>query len=87
MYTMFEADPQEYFDSAAGPLLSDIVGPPMDVLDAYTDGTPVAIAQEHIANGVGGGGVHDHFWQRGDVQAFAMLTFGAFLIHGYLRAE
>lgn len=85
--TMFEADPQEYFDSVAGPLLSDIAGPPLDVLDTFTDGTPVAMAQEKVASGVGGGGTHDHFWQRGDVQAFAMTLAGAFLIHAYLRAE
>ena len=87
MYTdMFDADPQAYFDSVAGPLASDVIGPPLDVLDTYTDGTPIAAAQERVANAVGGG-VHKHFWQRGDVQAFAIMSAGAVLIHGYLASE
>lgn len=83
---MFGADPQEYFDSAAGPLVSDVVGPPLDVLDTYTDGSPLAAAQESVASGVGGG-MHKHFWTRGDVQAFAIMVAGAALIHVYLRSE
>ena len=87
MYTdMFDADPQAYFDSVAGPLASDVIGPPLDVLDTYTDGTPIAAAQERVANAVGGG-VHKHVWQRGDVQAFAIAFAGAVLIHGYLASE
>ena len=82
---LFDADPQAYFDSVAGPLASDVIGPPLDVLDTYSDGSPIAAAQETVANGVGGG-VHKHFWQRGDVQSFAIMLAGAALIHGYLRA-
>lgn len=83
---MFAPDPQAWFDSAAGPLASDIIGPPLDVLDTYTDGTPVAEAQQAVANGVGGG-QHKYIWQRGDVQAFAIMVAGAALIHAYLGAE
>lgn len=83
---MFDADPQEYFDSVAGPLASDVIGPPLNVLDTYTDGSPMAASQEAVASGIGGG-VHRHFWQRGDVQSFAVMVLGAGLIHAYLRAE
>ena len=83
---MFQADPQAYFDSVAGPLATDVIGPPLDVLDTYTDGTPIAQAQQAVANGVGGGR-HKHIWQRGDVQALAMAVAGAALIHAYLQAE
>lgn len=86
MYDMFDADPQAYFDSVAGPLASDVIGPPLDVLDTFTDGSPISAAQETVANSVGGG-VHKHFWNRGDVQALAIAFAGAALIHGYLRSE
>lgn len=86
MYSdMFDPDPQAYFDSVAGPLASDVIGPPLDVLDTYTDGSPIAAAQESVANGVGGG-THKYIWQRGDVQSFAIALAGAALIHAYLRA-
>lgn len=80
---LFDGDPQAYFDSAAGPLLTDVVGPPLDVLDTFTDGSPIAQAQETVASGVGGG-VHKYPWQRGDVQALGLAVLGAVLIHGYL---
>lgn len=83
---LFSANPNAYFDSVAGPLLTDVVGPPFDVLDTYTDGTPIAEAQSSVASGVGGGR-HAHFWQRGDVQSFAIMLAGAALIHAYLRAD
>lgn len=83
---MFAPDPQAYFDSVAGPLATDVIGPPIDVLDTFTDGTPIAEAQQSVANGIGGGR-HKHFWQRGDVQSFAIMVAGAALIHAYLQAE
>ncbi len=83
---LFNANPEAYFDSVAGPLLTDVVGPPLDVLDTFTDGTPIAEAQSQVASGVGGG-VHRHFWQRGDVQSFALMLAGGALIHAYLRAD
>lgn len=85
MDDMFSPDPMEYFTSAAGPSLSDVAGPPLDVLDTYADGTPVAHAQQAAANGVGGGS-HTRFWHRGDVQAAAIMVAGAALIHLYATA-
>ena len=83
---LFAPNPEAYFDSVAGPLMTDVVGPPLDVLDTYTDGTPIAEAQAKVANGVGGGGKHTRWWHRGDVQSFAIMLAGAALIHGYLRS-
>lgn len=85
MDDMFDANPMAYFDSVAGPLASDVFGPPIDVLDTFSDGTPIAEAQSSVASGVGGG-VHKHFWQRGDVQSAAIMLAGAALIHAYLAA-
>lgn len=82
---MFDPNPQAWFDSAAGPLMSDIAGPPLDVLDTFTDGTPIAEAGQAVASGIGGGR-HKHFWQRGDVQAAALTFVGAAMIHAYLAA-
>ena len=82
---LFEADPGLYFDTASGPLISDIVGPPIDVLDTYTDGTPIAEAQSSIASAVGGG-KHTSLLHRGDVQALAIMIAGAVMLHAYLSA-
>lgn len=80
---LFEPNPDAYFASVAGPLATDIFGPPMDTLDTFTDGTPIAEAGQAISSGVGGGR-HRHFWQRGDVQSAAIMIGGAALIHVYL---
>lgn len=83
---LFEPDPMAYFDTASGPLLSDVVGPPLDVLDTYTDGTPFAQAQSSIASATGTGGVHTNFLHRGDVQALGITILGAIGLHLYLAA-
>ena len=85
MDDLFTPDPMEYFATVAGPSATDVVGPPLSVLDTYPDGTPVGAAQQAIANGVGGG-MHTRFWHRGDVQAFAVMVAGAVLIHVYATA-
>lgn len=85
MDDLFSPDPIAFFDTASGPLMSDIVGPPLDVLDTYTDGTPIAEAQSSIASAVGGG-KHTSFLHRGDVQALAITLVGAFMLHAYLSA-
>lgn len=82
---LFSPDPMEYFSTAAGPNATDIVGPPLSVLDTYADGTPVGAAQQAVANGVGGG-KHSHWWHRGDVQALGIMVAGAALIHLYATA-
>lgn len=85
MDDLFSPDPMEYFTTAAGPSLSQIAGPPLDVLDTYADGTPIATAQAAAANGIGGG-QHSTWLHRGDVQALAILAAGAVLIHLYAIA-
>ena len=82
---MFEPDPNEYFSSVAGPSLTDVVGPPLSVLDTYADGTPIGAAQQAVANSVGDGR-HSHWWHRGDVQALGIMLAGALLIHAYATA-
>lgn len=82
MDDMFSPEPYEYFSSVAGPSLNDVAGPPLSVLDVFSDGTPVAEAQARVANSVGGG-AHAHWWNRGDVQAFGLTLLGAAMIHAY----
>lgn len=83
---LFAADPVTYFDTASGPQTTDIYGPPFDVLDTYTDGTPLAEAQSSVASAVGGG-KHTSFLHRGDVQSLAGLILGVVMLHAYLQAE
>lgn len=75
----------EYFSTVAGPNATDLVGPPLSVLDTYADGTPIGAAQQTIANSVGAGR-HSHWWHRGDVHALAFMVGGAALIHLYATA-
>lgn len=83
---LFAPDPVGFFDTASGPMVGDIVGPPLDVLDTYTDGTPIAEAQSAVASAVGGG-KHTSVFHRGDVQALAITVLGAVMLHLYLQAE
>lgn len=82
---LFSPDPMEYFATAAGPSATDVVGPPLSVLDSYADGTPVGAAQSAIASSVGGG-KHTHWFHRGDVQALGIMALGGLLIHLYATA-
>jgi len=79
-------DPFEFFSTAAGPDMSDLVGPPPDVLDVYPNGTPMASAQSAIANSVGSGPSLGPFWTRTDVKALAVLTLGLFMLHAHMRS-
>jgi len=76
----YGADAARYFSTAAGPDVSEIYGPPGNVLDVYADGSPIAGAEQQIAQG---GGARGPFWMRQDVHALAALVVGIFLIHQY----
>ncbi len=76
----YGADAARYFSTAAGPDVSEIFGPPGNVLDVYADGSPIAGAEQQIARG---SGVTGPFWRRHDVHALAALVVGIFLIHQY----
>ena len=85
MFPSYNANPNPnlYFSTAAGPDVSDLVGPPLGVLDVYGDGTPLARAQApSMAHGSGGS---TPFYRRADVQSFAVLLLGAWMIHRYAR--
>ena len=83
MYPTFDGNPNLFFATAAGPDISDLVGPPLGVLDVYGDGTPMAHAA-HASGGTGGGG-STAFYKRADVQSFAALLLGLWMIHRYAR--
>jgi len=86
MYPSYNANPNLYFATAAGPDVSDLVGPPLGVLDVYGDGTPMARAASQQASAVGkGAGGSTAFYKRADVQSFAILLLGAWMIHRYAR--
>lgn len=82
----FNANPELFFSTAAGPDAQDLYGPPLGVLDLYGDGTPVAAAQTAIANSVGGSGGAP-LWARADVHALLMLVVGAAMVHAHMEAD
>ncbi len=85
MYPGLQGNPNLWFSTAAGPDVSDLVGPPLGVLDVYGDGTPMATSAHAQAVGNGGGGA-TAFYMRADVQSFAVLLVGLWMIHRYARA-
>ena len=82
----FGPNPYAFFGTAAGPDISDLAGPPGDILDTYVDGTPMEYASSALSNRSGGGPVHTSFLHRGDLHALILTVIGAWMIHRYTRA-
>lgn len=74
------SDADMYFATAAGPDVSDILGPPDNVLDIYADGSPISMSEQTIA---AGGPGNLPFFARGDVHALLLLVAGCVMIHLY----
>lgn len=83
MYPDMVGVPDLFFSTAAGPDVSDIIGPPQGVLDVYADGSPISQAESTISQSGGGGAFN--WWQRGDVHALIIGAIGVALIHAYTQ--
>lgn len=83
------SNPYAYFDTAAGPDTSDIYGPPMNVLDTFLDGTPVAHSEQYLQNatpqGSGTFGLRGLF-ARGDVHAALVFALGLTMLHLHMNS-
>ena len=84
-----QSNPYAFFDTAAGPDTSDIYGPPMNVLDTFLDGTPVAQSEQYLQNATPtGGGTFGlrGFFSRGDVKSALVFIAGLTMLHLHMNS-
>ena len=91
LFSATEANPYAFFDTAAGPDTSDIYGPPMNVLDTFLDGSPVAMSEQYLQNqtpGAKGSGTFglSGLFGRADVRAAITLGIGLFMLHMHMNS-
>lgn len=87
LYAATESNPYAFFDTAAGPDVSDIYGPPMNALDTFLDGSPVAMSEQYLQNQtpMGSGGMSS-WLRRPDVHSFIVLAIGLTMLHLHMKA-
>jgi hypothetical protein len=79
--------PLTFFSTAAGPSISDLVGPGAGVLNIFPDGEQIGAAETQLANGTGTGGAGKQWWRRADFHALLALIIGGAMIHAYTKGE
>lgn len=89
LYEDTGSNPYAFFSTAAGPDTSDLYGPPMNVLDTYLDGTPVAQSEQYLQNaapsGSGTFGLRG-FFARADVKAALVFAAGVTMLHLHMNS-
>ena len=90
LFDATQSNPWAFFDTAAGPDTTDIYGPPMNVLDTFLDGSPVAMSEQYLQNqtpGVGSGSFSlSGLFGRADVRAFITLGLGLAMLHLHMNS-
>lgn len=89
LFSATESNPYMFFDTAAGPDTSDIYGPPMNVLDTFLDGSPVAQSEQYLQNttptGSGSFGLRGLFG-RADVRSGLLFIAGLVMLHLHMNS-
>ena len=78
--------PYEFFSTAAGPDMTDLVGPPQGVLDVYADGSPLANEQTQAGANAGTGNGPGSILSSPDLKALAILALGVVMLHLHMKS-